>query len=55
MLLYLQNPNTYCVNIIKFNFDELIHQKNVKISMINSTYPYVYECIVKIVSYSSED
>ncbi len=34
----------------------LIHQKNIlKISIINPTYPYVYECIVKILYYSSED
>jgi hypothetical protein len=26
-----------------------------KISIINPTYPYVYECIAKIVFYSSED
>jgi hypothetical protein len=26
-----------------------------KIPLINPTYPYVYECVVKIVYYSSED
>jgi len=30
-------------------------KKILKISIINPTYPYVYECIVKIVYYSSED
>ncbi len=30
-------------------------KKILKISTINPTYPYVYECIVKIVYYSSED
>ena len=33
----------------------LIHQKMLKIFIINPTYQYVYECIVKIVYHSYED